>query len=124
MNKRQARKSNNISYVDHQDLPFLLHYFNNSCAYCAKELTLEKGYPNSLEFDHYISLKESDDIHEDNYTVLEGLTYSNTVIACRSCNRSKGAKNPEVWIKNSFNNADEIIDRIEFYFSSTSFSFL
>ena len=90
-----------------------LHHFNNCCCYCGVNLTRQSGSDNSLEMDHYISLSEQD---VDEYLILDG-TILNRVPACRKCNREKSNINPEIWIRRKFNNADEIIEQIEFYFS-------
>lgn len=92
----------------------MLNYFDNRCVYCNVRLTRENGYDNTLHIDHYRSLSEQDD--GDDYQILEGLTVTNALPSCRSCNLQKRDVNPEIWIRSYIPNADEILVKIELYF--------
>jgi HNH endonuclease len=54
------------------------------CDYCGNELTRNYGKPNSYEADH-----------RQPYSRGGPTTEENLAPACRTCNRSKGAKTPE-----------------------------
>jgi hypothetical protein len=56
------------------------------CQYCGQELTTKPGAPNSREFDHEVP-----------YSRGGTSDIGNIKDACRTCNRSKGAKTPEEW---------------------------
>ncbi|WP_168206218.1 RHS repeat-associated core domain-containing protein [Labrenzia sp. PHM005] len=57
------------------------------CGYCGQELTDEYGHPNSKEYDHVKAYSKGGSAEIDNITA-----------SCRSCNRSKGAKDVEDWL--------------------------
>jgi hypothetical protein len=59
------------------------------CRYCGKPTTNEPGKPNSRERDHLDPKSRGGNNSEEN----EG-------DSCRSCNRSKGKKNPDEWKPN------------------------
>jgi hypothetical protein len=56
------------------------------CQYCSTATTDKAGLPNSKEYDHRIPYVRNGASDGDNIKV-----------ACRTCNRSKGAKTPEEW---------------------------
>ncbi len=56
------------------------------CRYCGTETTNEPGHPNSRERDHIDPKSRGGNNSSEN----EGQS-------CRSCNRSKGARNPDEW---------------------------
>lgn len=117
MNKRTKRERQSYNEIGDGDKVNMLHHFDYRCAYCGIKLTLEKGQPSSVEYDHYHSLAEQDRLG-DELTIFDGLTIKNTVPSCRSCNRQKKDSNPEEWIKGYCPNANEVISNIEFYFST------
>lgn len=102
------------SNIGEGDKAVALHYFDNCCAYCRQPLRRESGYDNSLEMEHYISVAQQE--WEDDLLIIDG-SITNRVPSCRKCNRQKSDKPPEQWIRSRFENADEIIERIEFYFA-------
>ncbi|HRI65862.1 MAG TPA: HNH endonuclease signature motif containing protein, partial [Polyangium sp.] len=56
------------------------------CQYCGSATTDGAGLPTSKEFDHRVP-----------YVRNGGSGGDNIQVACRTCNRSKGAKTPEEW---------------------------
>jgi hypothetical protein len=58
------------------------------CTYCRQPTTNEPGRPNSVESDHKIAKSQGGNAEE-----------TNRVPACRTCNRSKGARTPEEWYR-------------------------
>jgi hypothetical protein len=54
------------------------------CAYCTKEITPGAGHPSSYEADHRQPFSRGGPTTDENLAP-----------ACRTCNRSKGAKTPE-----------------------------
>jgi 5-methylcytosine-specific restriction endonuclease McrA len=56
------------------------------CRYCGVETTNEAGHPNSRERDHIDPKSRGGNNSSEN----EGQS-------CRTCNRSKGARNPDEW---------------------------
>ena len=56
------------------------------CAYCGTETTNERGHPNSRERDHIDPKSRGGNNSSENERD-----------ACRTCNRSKGARNPDEW---------------------------
>jgi thioredoxin-related protein len=101
------------SNIGEGDKAIALHFFDNRCCYCSRELTRKYGFPNSLEMEHYISV---DSQAQDSDLVIDG-SISNRVPSCRTCNRQKSNINPETWIRSKFKNAEEIIEKIEMYLS-------
>lgn len=95
------------------DKAIALHYFNHCCCYCGRKLIRKAGFDNSLEMEHYISV----DAQKDNHLLIIDGSISNRVPSCRKCNRQKSNKNPEEWIKETFENYQEIIDNIEMFFA-------
>lgn len=106
---RQVEYSN----IGEGDKLIALHYFNNKCCYCRVSLTRKIGRDNSLEMEHYISVNAQSD---DEFLVING-SINNRLPSCRKCNRSKSDSHPELWIRKTFTNAQEIIDNIEMYFA-------
>lgn len=82
-----------------------LNYFNGCCAYCGKQ----RDFWNVLHADHFVPLSSPN---------CEGTTPTNIIPACKSCNLSKHAQQPEVWLERRFGKrkAREILKRIETYF--------
>jgi 5-methylcytosine-specific restriction endonuclease McrA len=102
-----------FSNIGEGDKAVALHYFDNKCCYCGIKLTRVYGFDNSLEMEHYISVSEQS---EDINLVIDG-SVQNRVPSCRRCNRRKSDRQPEEWIRGTFENAEEIIYNIEFFFS-------
>ena len=71
--KRRAREANTSNSLTQEEWEYIKVYFENKCAYCGKDLSLER--------DHVIALTKGG-----------GLEYGNIVPACKSCNSSKGNK--------------------------------
>jgi len=111
--EHQLRQQVEYSNIGEGDKSIALHYFNNQCCYCGVTLTRKFGYDNSLEMEHYISVNAQS---EDTLVVIDG-SVKNRVPACRKCNRRKSNKNPEIWIRETFSNPEEIIDNIEMFFA-------
>lgn len=112
-NNRRKREKRAIDEINQSDIQYMLNYFDNRCVYCNVRLTRQEGYDNTLHIDHYRSLSEQD-IDDD--LVLVGLTVNNSLPSCRECNLKKKDTNPEQWIRSYCPNADEVLERIEFYF--------
>jgi RHS repeat-associated protein len=74
------------------------------CRYCGQETTNEPGNPNSRERDHIDPRSRGGNDSPEN----EGNS-------CRTCNRSKGAKNPDEWTPTAMINNEGEILKITFY---------
>lgn len=96
------------------DKSVALHYFDNCCAYCGQELCLTQGFPNSLEWEHVIAINAQ--IANGPYLVVQG-GVQNRVPSCRTCNRKKSDKDVEQFVKETFENWQEILDNIEIFFA-------
>lgn len=111
--EHQQKLKPEYSNIGEGDKLIALHYFNNRCCYCQRELTRDFGFPNSLEMEHYISVNQQM-LSEDE--IIDG-SVQNRVPSCRTCNRKKSDTHPEIWIRQTFANADEIIEKIEMFFA-------
>lgn len=86
MRREQARRAKakrrgaRVDYIQGSTLVALIQEANGRCAYCDEE--------RSLTVDHIVPVKQGG---------MHAIT--NMVMACRSCNSSKGAKNAIDWIK-------------------------
>ena len=78
--RRRAREANTPSSLTEEEWQYIKAYFKNKCAYCGKELPLER--------DHIVALTKGG-----------GLKYGNIVPACKSCNSSKGNKDLLTWYR-------------------------
>jgi 5-methylcytosine-specific restriction endonuclease McrA len=85
-----------------------LEYFNYRCAVCGNQMRdlFETIKPHQ---DHWIPLASPECL---------GTTADNMICLCSSCNLSKGAKLPAIWLTERYGKrkATEILQRIEQYF--------
>ncbi|MBK5254375.1 MAG: HNH endonuclease [Peptostreptococcaceae bacterium] len=75
---RRTRIKGGICNFTYKDWNKCISYFDNKCAYCGKELKLEK--------EHFVPVANSGDY-----------TKNNIIPACRHCNSSKGSKSFFKW---------------------------
>lgn len=78
--RRRAREANTPSSLTEEEWQYIKTYFENKCAYCGKELPLER--------DHVVAVSKGG-----------GLEYGNIVPACKSCNSSKSNKDLLTWYR-------------------------
>lgn len=107
--RRNARKRSLPSTFTEQQWIACLEYFNYTCAVCSSQLRDLFGdvEPHA---DHWIPLSS------DKCT---GTVATNMVCLCSDCNLNKGAKMPDVWLKEKYGTrkANEILKRIDDYFN-------
>lgn len=113
-NKLEKYAINDLSRE--QDLDYLMQLFDNKCAYCRIPLTKQLNQPNSVELDHIKSLSEQYN-NSDEYDLLIGRTFDNTVPSCKRCNREKSSSDLKTWLNKKFHNSEEIMEHIEFILS-------
>lgn len=106
--RRTARKRDLPSTLTEQNWQHALAHFHGCCAYCSN--------PPSLFDLHTI-------LHQEHHKPLSkggGYTPDNILPACQSCNLSKRAKSPEIWLIERFGKrkAKVILKRIQDYFAS------
>ena len=115
--KFRSRKANNnqrarvlgLPYNIHEhDIQFLLNYFDYKCVYCEKDIRDE------FHIDHIVPLSDSE------YLMHPGTTLENITVCCPDCNYSKGDKDYETWIRDTFDNHEIILEKIEFFIVSVT----
>ena len=109
LNTRRARKLSKPSTFTTTEWQFCLSYWHNSCAYCG---ALPNGTrKRRLCAEHVIPLTDPD---------CPGTVATNIVVACASCNSSKGKKKLTAWLNKQFGPAKaiEILNNITAYFET------
>lgn len=96
----RARQKGFISNLHAGELRYVLGLFDNKCAYCLQDLTLD-----NLEFDHPIAINGD----RSNQAVFQEIV----VPSCKECNRKKGAKNYDDFIEIDHENFIKIAQLIE-----------
>lgn len=104
-NNQRAREAMLKYNLHEHDIKFMLDYFEGYCAYCGIQLTND-----IFQIDHIIPITE-DNIEVINY----GSVAYNCVPSCQDCNQAKGTQNFDLWIKQTFENPDEIIYKLVEY---------
>lgn len=108
--RRRARVNGLPNTLTTAEWQRALDYFGNCCAICERPT----GLWHTLAADHWIPL---DDDRADN----PGTVATNIIPLCHGqsgCNNSKGAKDPEVWLAQTFSKrkAKQILVKINAYF--------
>ena len=108
----RARKRNLPDTLTTEQWLQCLDYFNYCCPVCDSQLRDLFGDIEPHR-DHWIPITHEGD---DN----PGTVATNIVCLCNTCNKSKQAKLPDVWLKQKFGTrkANEILARIEAYFAT------
>ncbi len=103
---RRAAKANLAYPVTNEQWEYALNYFYGCCAVCECQLDGMFGETKTNQ-DHWIPHNAGGDY-----------SASNIVPLCRTCNRTKSAIIPIIWLERKFGKckAKKIIDRIETYF--------
>lgn len=109
-NNRRARQRNLPDTFTPEQWVACLEYFNYTCAVCGSQLRDLFGNVEP-HADHWIPLSYEGD---DN----PGTVATNMICLCNSCNLSKGAKLPDVWLKEQFGTrkANKIMKLTQVYF--------
>jgi hypothetical protein len=99
--RRRARKQNLPDDFTTEDWAYCLEYWDNKCAVC--------GEDEKLHADHWIPLSNED---------CPGTTADNMIVLCDHCNRTKHARDAELWLTEKFGEelAIEYLAKIEAYF--------
>lgn len=102
--RRRARKRQLPDTLTEQQWQTCLEYFDYACAVCGIEFG--DAIPHA---DHWIPLNSDE---------CTGTIATNMVCLCSMCNWSKGAKMPDVWLKQKYGTrkANEILKRVQAYF--------
>lgn len=107
--RREARKRELPANYSIDDWQHTLDYYNYCCAVCGNQLRDLSGgiVPHA---DHWIPLSSDD---------CPGTVATNMICLCSTCNLSKNATMPDIWLKQRFgtHKADQILARIETYFT-------
>lgn len=106
---RRARKKKLPNTFTVEQWEYCLDYFNYTCPACDSQLRDLFGNVEP-HADHWIPLSYEGD---DN----PGTVAANMICLCNTCNLSKGAKLPDVWLKEIYNirKANKILEHIEAY---------
>lgn len=103
--KYRSKKQKLPSGFSKTDWHLALCYWNGLCAYCSSQ----QGLWNPICMEHFIPVDFGG-----------SFTKENILPACKSCNSSKGNRNPAEWLNQKFGKrkAKQILDRVENYFRS------
>lgn len=108
----RARKLSLPDTFTHEQWLTCLEYHHYCCAVCGKQLRdlLGEIEPNA---DHWIPL---------NSDKCPGTIATNMICLCNSCNSSKNATMPDIWLKDRYGTrkANEILKRVQVYFEFIS----